>query len=208
MSRTNRADIVIVEDNATVAQFLAEVLDEVGYTTRRFGDGLSARVAISADVPALVLLDVDIPGLHGTELLALLRRGGFPDLPIVMITASTVGAGLVAQGATEVLTKPFDLDELLACVAHYVVPESPTTNERSKRQRIAVARAARGLMVGSVLRYTPVLARMLALYRTDEINDVRRWSDVTDDCAWQPGPMQRHARAYRTPAPAGQWGGA
>ena len=112
-------DIVIVEDDGSVARLLADALSDEGYTVRTFGDGRSALTAIETAPPDLVLLDLDLPLMNGVELLARLRHADFPYLPIVIITASTQSSGLLAQGATKLLAKPFDLDDLLVCVARY-----------------------------------------------------------------------------------------
>jgi two-component system, NtrC family, response regulator AtoC len=125
MSSTNRRDIVIVEDNVAVAQFVAAALDEEGYRTCTFHDGRAALAAIIAQPPALVLLDLDLPLLSGAELLARLRADVSPDLAVVIMSAGTQAQRLINDGATALLAKPFDLDVLLACVAQYVIPERP-----------------------------------------------------------------------------------
>jgi DNA-binding response OmpR family regulator len=124
-SRTTR-DIVVVEDNVAVAQFVAEVLDEEGYRTRTFHDGRAALAAIVAQPPALVLLDLDLPLLSGAELLARLRADISPDLAVVIMSAGTQAQRLIDDGATALLTKPFHLDALLACAAQYAISERPT----------------------------------------------------------------------------------
>jgi DNA-binding response OmpR family regulator len=125
MSSTNRRDIVIVEDNVAVAQFVATLLDEEGYRTRMFHDGHAALAAIIAQPPVLVLLDLDLPLLSGAELLVRLRTDISPDLAVVIMSAGTQAQQLINHGATALLAKPFDLDDLLACVAQHAIPERP-----------------------------------------------------------------------------------
>jgi len=124
MRSPNSRDIVIVEDNRAVAEVVTALLDEEGYRTRTFYDGRTALAALIAQPPALVLLDLDLPLLNGAELLARLRTDISPDLAVVIMTAGIRGQELLRHGATAVLTKPFDLDELLACVARYVIPQA------------------------------------------------------------------------------------
>jgi CheY-like chemotaxis protein len=124
MSSPNSCDVVIVEDNRAVAEVITAVLDEEGYRTRTFYDGRTALAALIAQPPALVLLDLDLPLLNGAELLATLRAEISSDLAVVIMTAGIRGQELLRHGATAVLSKPFDLDELLSCVARYVIQEA------------------------------------------------------------------------------------
>lgn len=123
MSRTNRYDVFIVEDTRALAEFVAAFLDEEGYRTSIFYDGRAALEALIAQPPALVLLDLDLPLVNGGELLARIRADISADLPIVIMTAGARAQALISCGATAVLAKPFELDELLACVARHVMPE-------------------------------------------------------------------------------------
>jgi DNA-binding response OmpR family regulator len=111
--------IAIVEDDRFISQFLSEVLSDEGYAVRVYSDGRSAVTAILAQPPALVLLDLGLPAMAGEEVLNDVRRQLGADLPIVIMTASTARRNWAAQGATTFLTKPFDIDELLRCVARY-----------------------------------------------------------------------------------------
>ena len=78
---------------------------------------------IVCDQPALLLVDLGKPGTNGAGLIAQLRSAGLATLPmVVMTTAPATAVGLLKPGAIECLAKPFDIDDLLACVARYVLP--------------------------------------------------------------------------------------
>jgi len=111
--------ITIVEDNPLAAEFLSEVLSEAGYAVRVYGDGRSAVAAIIEQPPAMVLLDLELPAMPGEEVLTHVRRQLGAKLPIVIMTASTRRWDWATQGATAFLAKPFDMAELLRCVARY-----------------------------------------------------------------------------------------
>jgi DNA-binding response OmpR family regulator len=111
--------ITIVEDDPLIIQFLSEVLSDEGYAVRVYSDGRSAMTAILAQPPTLVLLDLGLPAMAGEEVLNHVRRQLGADLPIVIMTASTARRDWTAQGATAFLAKPFDMGELLRCVARY-----------------------------------------------------------------------------------------
>jgi CheY-like chemotaxis protein len=115
-------DILVVDDEAPIAQVVAELLRDEGYSVRVVHDGASALLEIAAQRPALLLLDVAMPVMLGDELLRYLRRNGFADLPIVMMTASLRPEIYLAHGADAVLPKPFELDDLLAAVTRYLPP--------------------------------------------------------------------------------------
>jgi two-component system response regulator ChvI len=115
------ATIAIVEDNLLIAQVLSEMLSDEGYAVRIYRDGRSAVTALIAQPPALVLLDLELPAMTGEQVLSVLRGQLGAALPIIIMTASTQRRDWMALGATSFLAKPFEMHDLLACVARYVV---------------------------------------------------------------------------------------
>src|ERR1700761_1240468 len=109
-------EILVVEDEAGIADFLARGLGAEGYDVRLSGDGAEgARLALDPEID-LVVLDRMLPGLDGMEVLGRVRRAR-PRLPVIMLTAKGEVADRVAgldRGATDYLVKPFAFPELLA----------------------------------------------------------------------------------------------
>ena len=108
--------ILIVEDEAGIADFLHRGLEAEGYATTVENDGVAGeRVALDPQTD-LVILDRMLPGRDGIEVLKGVRRSR-PALPVIMLTAKTEVADRVEGidlGATDYVTKPFAFDELLA----------------------------------------------------------------------------------------------
>ncbi|HEY5053117.1 MAG TPA: response regulator transcription factor [Solirubrobacterales bacterium] len=109
-------EILIVEDEAGIADFLARGLEVEGYDVTVAADGISGeRLALSPGTD-LVVLDRMLPGRDGIQVLAAIRRAK-PALPVIVLTARTEIADRIEgfdQGATDYVTKPFAFDELLA----------------------------------------------------------------------------------------------
>ena len=109
-------NVLIVEDDPSVARFLLQATREAGYAPRGCGDGEVALCEAQNRDFDLILLDVMLPGLNGVEVCARLRAAGVRS-PILMLTArDTLGdkvAGLDA-GADDYIVKPFEVAELLA----------------------------------------------------------------------------------------------
>ena len=127
MHRTG--DILVVDDEVNIVDLIAEVLHEEGYSVRRAHDGASALVQIQASLPSMILLDLTMPDMIGTTLLQRIRADGIDQVPVIIMTAGSYSLeSLVAQGAADYLAKPFELDELLACVARYSQPHRSDTS--------------------------------------------------------------------------------
>ena len=112
------ARILVVEDNADLARALSDNLALEGYAVGVVGDGESARRAIVARAPDLVILDVMLPGRDGFSVLRDVRAAGYAGA-VIMRTARGAEADKVRglrAGADDYLTKPFGLLELLARV--------------------------------------------------------------------------------------------
>ena len=110
--------ILVVEDEARRAQTLAELLPRQGYTADISGDGLSGLDNAASDIYDLVVLDAMLPGMDGFTLLQRLRQEGH-TVPVLMLTARSGVEDRVRgldSGADYYLTKPFEPQELLACV--------------------------------------------------------------------------------------------
>ena len=115
MTDRSKKRILIVEDDRNLARVLSDNLAFDGYHVNWLPDGDAALGAIRATPPDLILLDVMLPGRDGFELCAQLRQGG--RTPIIMLTARTQKADKLRGldlGADDYITKPFDLDELMA----------------------------------------------------------------------------------------------
>jgi DNA-binding response OmpR family regulator len=112
-----RPSILIVEDDPRIAALVAKNLEAAGYSCRQVGDGDAALAEFERSKPALVVLDLGLPGLGGLEVTRRLRRSS--DVPILMLTARSSESDKVLGleiGADDYLTKPFGVSELVARV--------------------------------------------------------------------------------------------
>jgi two-component system response regulator MprA len=108
--------VLVVEDDGAVRRALERALPLHGFRVVAVPDGLEALGALGQERPAVVIMDVGLPGPDGLRVTQRLRADGDP-VPVLMLTArDAVGdrvAGLEA-GADDYLTKPFALEELVA----------------------------------------------------------------------------------------------
>ena len=109
-----------MDDDTAVARLLADLLSDAGYRAQIAEDGLSALRVIAASPPALVVLDLTLPGMSGREVLDRVRRTDAPKIPVVVINANPFAQDLLTEGANVVLIKPVAFDELLACIAVHI----------------------------------------------------------------------------------------
>lgn len=104
--------ILIIEDDIHVSNLLHQVLLEAGYQVSRAYSGTEALLLLSTLRPNLVLLDLMLPGLSGEELLPHLA-----GIPVIVLSAKAEvedKVSLLLGGAADYITKPFDIQELLA----------------------------------------------------------------------------------------------
>ena len=107
--------ILLVEDEAALSEPLAYLLGREGYDIDVVQDGRSAVAAFLADEPDLVLLDLMLPGIPGTEVCRQIRA--VSTTPIIMLTAKDSEVDIVVGlelGADDYVTKPYSSRELLA----------------------------------------------------------------------------------------------
>ena len=113
--------ILIVDDDPDMAEAVRNVLESVGYACRFAANGHEALVAVAADMPGLVLMDMLMPIMDGWECAHQLREAYGRVLPIVIMTAAEHAESRGdAVDADAVISKPFELDQLLRVVNRYV----------------------------------------------------------------------------------------
>jgi len=184
--------ILIVDDEPMVREAIAQVLREEGYVVEVADDGRDALLKLEANRPDAILLDLMMPGMNGRQFLTELRQiHGPADLPVVIMTAvHGVGQRALSLGATDIVEKPFDIDELLGKIALAVYrsrgdepqpaaevapPEAPPAavkpasdkgvvflihHDRDALQRLDSTLSERGYAVVSMARITPQLPRL------------------------------------------------
>ena len=131
--------ILIVEDEEKLARFIELELLHEGYAVEKAADGRDGLEKAQADGVDLVLLDVMLPGMSGMELLRRLRRAS--DVPVIMVTARDAVMDKVTgldTGADDYITKPFEIEELLARI------------RAALRKRGGAAQGAEGLACGAL----------------------------------------------------------
>lgn len=128
------AEILVVDDDQDVAESLSDVLAVEGHDVRIAANGLEGLLCVTSRVPALVLLDVEMPVLSGPDMAEKLRAQdkGVERVPIVLMSGSTRLEQAVRRvGTPYFLAKPFTLDALLALVKralHERVPPAPAAS--------------------------------------------------------------------------------
>ena len=114
-SETITGRVLVVEDDAEIADVLRRTLRQEGHEVRSAADGVAALEVAEDFVPDLVILDLGLPKLDGVEVCRRLRAES--DAPILILTARTQTDDRVVgldSGADDYLVKPFERKELLA----------------------------------------------------------------------------------------------
>ncbi|HJB63054.1 MAG TPA: response regulator transcription factor [Candidatus Microbacterium pullistercoris] len=131
------ASILIADDEARIAGFIEKGLRAAGYATRIASNGTDALALAQTDEFDLLVLDVNMPGMTGFEVLEALRGQG-SRMPIIMLTARTDLGDTIAGlegGADDYLGKPFRFDELLARIRVRMRPASEQVTSTELRHR-------------------------------------------------------------------------
>jgi DNA-binding response OmpR family regulator len=108
--------VLVIEDDRDIARLVELALEQHGFEVRCAHDGLSGLTATQEFDPAGVILDIMLPKMDGVGVLKRLRETG-NRVPVIMLTARDTTSDKVHSldlGADDYLTKPFDVEELLA----------------------------------------------------------------------------------------------
>jgi DNA-binding NtrC family response regulator len=111
--------ILVVDDDPDIREVLADRLESLGYRVVTAANGMEGLEALERENPRLVLLDIEMPGMNGLEMLGEIRKRE-QDTPVIMITAyGTIERAVEAmkEGAYDFIPKPFEPDHVAIIVA-------------------------------------------------------------------------------------------
>jgi DNA-binding NtrC family response regulator len=154
------AKVLVIEDDEVLRQLLIDVLSDQGYVVEAAETGEDGLKLMEADVFDIVLLDINLPGMDGMDVLRL-APARQPDAQVVMMTAfGTVDTAVEAmkQGAFDYINKPFSTDELLLTITRAL-------EEQDLRREVARLRQkARGIGGDiQIVGKSPAIERVLDL---------------------------------------------
>tara|TARA_R110002096_G_scaffold299503_2_gene494026 strand:+ start:102782 stop:103186 length:405 start_codon:yes stop_codon:yes gene_type:complete len=111
--------ILVVDDDPLLRGSIAMVLEDEGYTVELAADGFKALESVAANRPDVILLDVMMPNMSGTQVLKELQDDlSTADIPVLVMTAiNGVAGGRILNGPNTVVEKPFDVHDLLNKIA-------------------------------------------------------------------------------------------
>jgi len=131
--------ILVIEDDAGINNLICEALKGAGYRPQSAFSGSEAMLMLTNKMQTekwkCVILDLMLPGKSGEEVLTALRRQS--NVPIIALSAKTdkeSKLALLAGGADDYMTKPFDIDELLARVAAQLRRSAEYTEPQNQKE--------------------------------------------------------------------------
>lgn len=179
--------ILVIDDDVHIGDMLEEVLLREGYAVSRAYSGTEALLVLSARRPDLILLDLMLPGLSGEELLPKIS-----GIPVIVVSAKVdidSKVALLLGGAVDYVTKPFNMNELLARVAVGLRHTSPVAGNLLHHADIRLDTAARTVWVqGNETRLTRTEYAILKLLMQNPAQVItkslllERISEDTPDC--------------------------
>jgi DNA-binding response OmpR family regulator len=133
---TKQQTVLVVEDEASIASFVAAYLKNAGYGVRATASGIEALKLVESEKPALVVLDLMLPDIDGVEVCKRIRQHS--EMPVLMLTARDEDVDKIIGlevGADDYMTKPFNPRELVARVRAILRRSAP---ERADRESAVI----------------------------------------------------------------------
>jgi sigma-B regulation protein RsbU (phosphoserine phosphatase) len=199
MNANGRAEILIVDDDGMSRRLLARALGNAGFATRESANGADALEQIRASLPSLLLLDFDMPGLNGAEVLRRLRADGdasIAQLPAIMLTGHGGEESEVLcleAGADDFVTKPINEAVLRARIETHLRLQSMRRQLQQQNEELEAWRsnlerdleAARLTQQSLIPQKAPALAGwdVAAVYRPviQVGGDIYGWLRMSDE---------------------------
>ena len=115
------SDILIIDDEKDIRELVSDILKDEGYSTRLAANADECMAEISAEPPALMILDIWLKdsSMDGVDILKTVKREN-PDIPIVIISGHgniEIAVAAIKQGAYDFIEKPFNIDQLMVVIA-------------------------------------------------------------------------------------------
>jgi PAS domain S-box-containing protein len=130
-----RTKILVVDDEPVVRRLLSQILEEEGYKVETTDDGRDALNKIKSHRYSLIMLDVKLPGMSGSQLYAHIREIGLSLAKrVVFITGDVMGAdteAFLTKAGAPFITKPFEVGQLKAEIRSLLVPSRPKGTAKS-----------------------------------------------------------------------------
>ena len=150
---TTPPTILVVEDETSIASFVAAYLRNAGYTVKAAATAQAALLQLAGESPALIVLDLNLPDGDGVELCRRIRKTS--DVPILMLTARDEDIDKIIGlevGADDYMTKPFNPRELVARVKSILRRAAPerrrTESEELQHGDLTINSGKREVHVG------------------------------------------------------------
>ena len=130
--------ILVVDDELSVREILAEGLEAFGFETRMAADADEAMARLESEQFHLLLTDIDMPGRTGIDLMNS-AKASFPDLDVIMVTGvvdAKTAIQAIREGASDYLTKPFNLEEVQIVVDRTLEKRRLIAENRSYQEHL------------------------------------------------------------------------
>lgn len=167
---TNQPErILVVDDEEIVRRLLFQRLSREGYWLEKASSADQALDKLRSNTVDLVVLDINMPGKSGAELLPEIRAR-YPDTMVIMVTAITdtnIAIQCMKQGAYDYLTKPFSLDEVILSIGRALEKRKLELENRDYRQHLERKVEKQAEKIRASLLNT-VMALVYALEAKDE----------------------------------------
>jgi len=150
----NTEKVLVVDDEPSIRKLLAEFLSSRGYACETAESGEDAVERLRSDGFALVISDIRMPRLTGLQLLNHLRQY-HPNTAVIMITAVSelqTAVDAMKKGASDYITKPFNLEEVLASVKGSLSARNDRLRERQLKENLKKIVESKSFALGSALK--------------------------------------------------------
>lgn len=168
MSEAPAIRVLLVEDDEDVRLSTTQMLTLAGFEVEAFASAERARAQISFGVPAIVVSDVRLPGLSGTEWLLELRNAD-AELPVILVTGHghiAMAVQAMREGAYDFIEKPFSSERLVAIVRHAIERRQLTLQVRALRDALENWHGIQAVLIGRSAQMQQVRRTVMTLAET------------------------------------------